>query len=817
MKKFIPLTISTILLGLAIFFFYEPLYKVLAINPKALTSFIVILAFIIVFNIVIFFVVNKGQIKKINKLKERLKMWTDLSLYVNRAGDEIFNELPIGVLIYDENYEIKWNNPHSLDIFNIKRLVDEEIKDISEQLFEIINTKKSKGIITINDHIYDVINRSEQGFIYLFDESEREKLKAKYEDQLASMGIIYFDNLDESFATLDVSEQSSIRGEYLSAIDDWLTKYDGYLKPYADDRLIFLVYRKDLERMMIDRFDILEKVRNISTKHNLLVTLSMGIASWDVDYDELGTYAQNAIDLAEKRGGDQVVVNIQNRKIEYFGAKVDASAKSSKVSARVNAQTLKEYIKKASQVLIMGHNQSDLDSFGSMLAVYYLAKVDSRKVYKVFDEERLDHTVKKVLNIIKEEDPNNKIFADNINTEEALNIIDEDTLLIIVDTQSPNIVISPQVLEKCENIIVIDHHRAGDEGFDAIFSYIEPYASSTIELVMELYSFYDDSKIEFSSLEANVMYGGLVLDTNNFTTRTGVRTFEVAYKLRDLGADPSVVKSWLRRSIERTLTINKLMSTAEIYLDRFIFMKSDEEQKDRVILAQTSDDALLIDGVDAAFTIAPINGKTAVSARSTSNVNVQLVMEYIGGGGHLNSAAAQVENKNVEEVYLMIKEFLDMEYGMEGEEMEVILLEDVKGRGKKDEVINVAPGYGNFLIKQGKAIIANEENLKVLQQEKEELERKALEHLELMKKLKAEIEAKSVTVEIQTGKDGKLFGSVTTKSIAEEFEKQNGILLDRKKIELTSDINSVGIYMATVTLHKDVKANFEINVIEKQG
>ncbi|MDY0277693.1 MAG: 50S ribosomal protein L9, partial [Acholeplasma sp.] len=603
----------------------------------------------------------------------------------------------------------------------------------------------------------------------------------------------------------------------LAAIDDWLTKYEGYLKPYSDERLIFLTYRSELEKMMIDKFDILEKVRSISTNHNVRVSLSIGVASWDSNYDDLGTYAQNAIDLAEKRGGDQVVVNIQNRKIEYFGAKSDASEKSSKVGARVNAQTLKEYIKKSSQVFIMGHNQCDLDSFGSMLAVYHMAKVDAKRVYKIVDDEKLDLTVHKVLNEIKIKDEKNPVFDNNITSLEASTIIDEESLLIIVDTQSPKIAMNPTILESIENIIVIDHHRASDEGFEAMFSYVEPYASSTIELIMELISFYDEGSVKFNELEASVMYGGLVLDTNNFTTRTGVRTFEVAYKLRELGADPGLVKAWLRKDINRTLMINRLMVNAEVYMDRFILIQSEVEQEDRIVLAQTSETALMIDGIDAAFTIATVEGVTSVSARSTTGINVQLVMEHIGGGGHLNSAAAQVVGKSVKQVYIEIKEYLDMEYSMEGEEMEVILLEDVKGRGKKDEVINVAPGYGNFLIKQNKAIVANEENLQKLNEEKAEEKRKIDEHLDLMKKLKNEIDGKSITVEIQTGKDGRLFGSVTTKGIAEEFEKQNGILLDKKKIELPIEITSVGIYTANVSLHKDVKASFEINVIEKQG
>ena len=813
MKKLIPL-IATIIAFVVAIILYNQIIINIAQDTNTLIGLIVIATTAILLLVTIFLLLNHQLRNKNKKLQSRLEAWANISVSVRGAGDEVFNELPIGIIIYNENSEVIWNNNYSLEIFGKRTMSNQPLEQISEELYDVIDNKKTKGIIKVDKNKYDVINKRESRFIYLFNTTEREKIKERYEAKIPAMGLIYLDNLDESLASLDVSEQSSIKGEYLSAIDDWLTKYDGYLRPFTDDGLIFLTTREQLERMMLDRFDILDKIKDISQKHEVRVTLSIGVASWDVNYDDLGIYAQSAIDLSEKRGGDQAVVNVENRKIEYFGAKSDASAKSSKVSARINAVTLRDYIKGASKVFIMGHIQTDLDSFGSMLAIYQMAQADKIEAYKIYDIENLDQTVKKVLNTL---DSNNPIFNNVLSTEDALRIVDEDTLLVVVDTQSPKIVISPKVLEAVKDVIVIDHHRSGEEGFNSLFSYIEPYASSTIELIIELIGFYEDDKVLISETEASIMYGGLVLDTNNFTTRTNVRTFEVASKLKELGADPGLVRGWLRRDLSRTLEINKLLSSAETYLDRFIILKAEENQEDRIILAQAADDALLIDGVDAAFTVAPTGEKIAVSARSTKEINVQLVMEHIGGGGHLNSAAAQISDTTVDDVIEEIKEYLNMEYGIEGEDMDVILLEDVKGRGIKDEVIKVAPGYGNFLINQGKAIIANEENLKKLSVKKEDEKRRENEHLELMNKLKTEIDGKSVTIEIQLGQDGKMFGSVTAKQISEEFEKQNGVTIDRRKIDLLSEINAIGIYQASVTLHKNIKATFEINVIEKQG
>ncbi len=378
-------------------------------------------------------------------------------------------------------------------------------------------------------------------------------------------------------------------------------------------------------------------------------------------------------------------------------------------------------------------------------------------------------------------------------------------------------VMNPEILDKVAKLIVIDHHRASEESFNALFSFIEPYASSTIELMMELLNFYNmEEELKISTLEATIMYGGLVVDTNNFSYRTGARTFEVAAKLKDLGADVTSVKLWLRRDLMRTLEINKLLDNVEIYLERFAFVTTADIYEDRILLAQVADAALQINGVDAAFMITRMSQNTVgVSARSYQNINVQILMEALGGGGHLNSAAAQITNSSVYDVYTELKNYIDLEYGGGGEPVKVILLEDVKGKGKKEDVIEVAGGYGQFLVTQKKALLASDENLAELNRVKEEAFEENQRHIDLMKKLKAEIDNKKVTLGIQIGQDGKLFGSVTTKQIVEEFEKEHHILIDRKKIEISSEINSIGIYTATVSLGKDIKALFEVHIIEK--
>lgn len=812
MKRLIPFFTALIILALAVYFNYEYLTNLIN-NSETLIRTAIVFGALILFVTSFFYIFTYNQAKRIRTLNNRLSMWTELSYHVNQVGDEVFNELPIGIVAFDEHKEIKWVNPHAKVIFNDQKLVDKYLSDINEELYQVVLNKNENAMVEIESNIYDVIIKEEYNFMYLFNVTDRELVRRKATEQTISLGIVYLDNLDESLSSMDVSDQSSLKGEYLGAINDWIDKYEGYLKPFSEGRLIFITTRKNLTKMISDKFDILDTIRNISQLHEVRVSLSIGVACWDVPMIELGVYAQNAVELAEKRGGDQVVVNIQNEKIAYFGARSDASEKSSRVSARINAQTIKQLIEQSSNVFVMGHNNADMDAFGSMLAMYHMAQSYKNHVYMVYDKERLDTTVSKVEALVLKENP--EILEDAIDTEEALKRMNDDSLLIVVDTQSPKIVMSPKVLEKSKRTIVIDHHRIGDEVFNAIFTYIEPYASSAIELVVELLNFIEKTT-DITPLEASIMYGGLVLDTNSFTTRTGTRTFETAYKLRELGADPSLVKTWLRRDLLRTLEINKLLSQIEIYNDKYAFILAKDIYDDRVLLAQVSDEALLISGIDAAFTIAQMaNGVIGVSARSYNKVNVQVLMEAIGGGGHLSSAAAQVTNDTIEGVFEKIKHFIDLEYGEGDSTMKVILLEDVKGRGSKDQVIEVASGYGQFLITQKKALPATDENLEVLRKAKAEEELQIQKHLELMKKLKSEIDGKTVTLTIQTGQDGKAFGSITTKKVVEAFEEQNNILLDKKKVELSSEINSVGIYTANVYLHKDVKAQFEVHIIEK--
>lgn len=776
---------------------------------------LVFLIFTVLFITVIILIINHNRQTKIKTLENRLTVWSNLSYYVNKIGDEAFYKLPIGIILYDvDSLQIKWNNPFSAQIFGKKTLESKALKDVHPEFENIIYGEQESIIIEYDNKKYDLIHNRDNFVLYLFDATEREDIKQQYSNRQPALGIVHLDNVEEALQTFDVYERNNIKGEYLAVLSDWVKEHNGFIRMYTDDKMFIALSHEDLQNVLENNFEILNKIEKISKKHDIRITVSMGFASWDVTYEELEILAQNAIELAEKRGGDQAVVNIQNKKITYFGGKTDASEKSSRVQARVKSQNFKDLIENSRNVLTVAHTSFDIDALGAMIGVLKMAESSGVPCRIIGDRNQMDDTVKKILIDLEKEAP--KTFKSIVDTSEALKLIDNETLLVIVDTQSPKIISSPEILEKANKIAVIDHHRHGEETFESVFNYIEPYASSSVELIAEMMQFYYDD-IELDSIEASIMYGGIIVDTNEFSYRTGTRTFGAAGFLREHEASVSKVKEWLRLSKEEIDIINELLQKLTTITKGYgVIIDKSEKIRGRVILAKASEKVLEIEDYNASFTIAHIDKDTiGISARSLGSINVQVILEEMGGGGHLNSAAVQIKNKTIDEVYEQLKAIVLRETDEGGESMKIILLEDIKGKGRIDDVIQVPMGYGRYLVSANKAVVATPEALKELEDKRNLEIEKERQQVQLMKKLKAEIESKSVNIFITIGQDGKMFGSVTPKMITDAFKEQNGIEFDRRKLELTSEINSIGIYTAMVNLSKDIKAQFEINVLEK--
>ncbi len=619
----------------------------------------------------------------------------------------------------------------------------------------------------------------------------------------------------ESLKKYDVQEQANIRGKIFSEIQDYIAQYKCYFDQQAD-RIIVVIDKEALLRMIDDKFSLLDNIREIAKNSRLKSSISMGVASFDIELNELGKIAENAVELAEKRGGDQVVVNLEGEQVKFFGAKSNSQEKNTLIEARLQTQSLKEHVEASSNVIIMCHRWADTDAFGSALAAFRMIETSNIDVKIAFDPKLADATVNKIYARVAKDSNLKSCF---ISFDEALEKMKPQTLLLITDTQSPKLCMSQELYDKAKRVCIIDHHRPGEVGYENYLSYyLDSSASSSVELVSEMFVFYS-SNIKISSFEASIMLSGIIVDTNDFTQRSGVRTFEAAATLKSLGADMIFVRQLLQEPIEQEKFMSEALSKVELFGNRFAIVCIDENSviPEKPTLAKISDSALRIAGVEASFTIGKLaDGSVGISARSLGDLlNVQLIMEQMDGGGHFNSAATQRKGVTVKEMYDELTHILDLEY-IQGESgsMKIILSTDVKGKGKKGSIIEVANGYANFLIQKGQAEPANEENLKKFEEAKIEEEKAKESNRKILLKIKDEIEGKSITIKIKVGQGGKNFGHVTTKLVCDEFEAQTGIHLDKRKVELPAEINSIGIFTATVKLDADIIARFEVKVEE---
>ncbi|MDE5714793.1 MAG: 50S ribosomal protein L9 [Anaeroplasmataceae bacterium] len=812
MKKFIATLVSISITVICVYFTY--------FFHKDAVLFYVFLALSILFLsasiVTVMLLFNKKNIEKITWLENRLNVWNSISHHVSAAGDEAFTKLPIGIIVYDSSMEVKWANDYAKQVFK-DNLINSSLDSITSGFIDEIKEGKEQMLITAYESTYDVVHNVENQILYFFDVTYREETLRKYNNRITAFALIDIDNLEESLKRYDMQEQSNIRGQILGVISDWLRNNGCCLENLSSNQMLAVFDHEALNKMIADKFSVLNSVRAISDKNHLKASMSMGVACFDVEASELITLAQNAIELAAKRGGDQVVVNIQNQKIQYFGGNTNSLEKNTLVEARIQTMALKEAIENSSNVIIMCHNLADCDAIGSMLGVWYLASTSTKDCKMVFEPKLADVTVQKIFEQIKNH-TNKSIYNGFITKAEAKDLIKPDTLLIMTDTQSPRLAMFPDILDSIKNVSVIDHHRASDAGYSETISYyVETYASSTVELVSEMFLFYNKS-FELDPFVASIMLAGIVVDTNNFTYRTRTRTFEAASTLNTMGADMVLVRRMLRDSYEEEKRLAEAMVNAMIYEKRFAIVAEPNDTiiPDRTTLAKISDKLLTIEGIEVAFTIGRIDKDTVgISARS-NDINVQIIMEEMEGGGHFNAAATQLKGITVEKARERLLEIIRRDYIDTGDgKMKVILISDVKGKGKKDDILEVANGYGNFLITNNLAVLATEENLKKLAEAKEEEKIANENRRNVLEKLKAEIQDKFISVYIKVGADGKNFGHITTKYICEEFENQTGIHLDKKKVELPAEINSVGIFTANVRLDKDIVATFEINVIEK--
>lgn len=492
--------------------------------------------------------------------------------------------------------------------------------------------------------------------VYLFDETALHIALQEVDDQSLSVGLFYLDNYEEALESVEEVRRSLLIALIDRKINKYIAALDGIVKKLEKDKYLVVMRKKSVAQLQSARFDILEDVKTVNIGNEMAVTLSIGVGLDGLTYAQNYEFARNAIDLALGRGGDQAVLKTPES-IIYYGGKSQQVEKNTRVKARVKAHALKEIIAGKDKVLIMGHRMADVDSFGSAVGIYRIAQALDRKAHIILND--VSNTLQPLVDLFK----NNPEYDSDmiVGSSQAMEIAGNNAVLVVVDVNRPSITECPDLLRVCKSIVVLDHHRQGTDTIEnATLSYVEPYASSACEMVSEILQYTADN-IKIRTEEADCMYSGIMIDTNNFMSKTGVRTFEAAAFLRRSGADVTRVRKMFREDAAEYKAKADAVSQAEIYRQSFAISVclSEDVQSPTIIGAQAANELLNIKGVKASFVLTDYQGKIYVSARSIDEVNVQIIMERMGGGGHMSIAATQLEGISMAEAIGSLKSTID--------------------------------------------------------------------------------------------------------------------------------------------------------------
>ena len=491
---------------------------------------------------------------------------------------------------------------------------------------------------------------------YLFDETALTIALQEVDDQSLAVGLVYLDNYEEALESVEEVRRSLLTALIERKVNKYIAAYDGICKKIEKDKYMVILRKKAVSLLKENKFDLLSDVKTINIGNEMAVTISIGIGLDGLSYAQNYEFARNAIDLALGRGGDQAVVKTPDNTI-YFGGKSQQVEKNTRVKARVKAQALREIISSKDQVIIMGHRIPDADSFGAAVGIYRIARMLERRAHIVLNEAGT--SIKSMTDLFRENEnyPGDML----INSQQAMEYAGNNTVLVVVDVNKPSITECPELLRICKSIVVFDHHRQGSEVIEnPVLSYIEPYASSACEMVAEVLQYFQDG-FKLSAAEADCIYAGILIDTNNFMTKTGVRTFEAAAYLKRSGAEVTRVRKMLRNDMSCYKARAEAVRRAEVYRGSFAIAvcPSEDVESPTIVGAQAANELLNIIGIKASFVLTEYAGKIYVSSRSIDEINVQLIMERLGGGGHLNVAGAQLANCSVVQAKRMIMETLD--------------------------------------------------------------------------------------------------------------------------------------------------------------
>lgn len=623
------------------------------VEPKAIIPSI--LAYIAIFVYTIW-----SNNKRKTEISEHIN---ELTVSVDKAAQSTIINSPFPLVVLETNGNIIWKSSNFIKEFaNID--TGTTLTDVIKELkLKIENGKNTNNIsisesMKIGDKNYKVIaeytklrekehkNSSEyMATVYFLDETNYVKLLEEYTNSRTCIGIIVLDNYEELMQRVTEEEKLKITSNAEKNIYSWVNKYDGLLVKSERDTYVCIFDQLNLEKIKEDKFEILDEIKEIKTQDNIQLTLSIAISENEKTNSEEYKSAKAAIDIALGRGGDQAIIK-QNGKYYFFGGRTQEVEKRTRVKARIVAQALEELMNSASNVIIMGHTNSDIDAMGSGMGVYRIAKTIGKDAYIV--NETNGTSLDNFINDLKDIEEYNDVIIDKA---EALNKISADSLLVVVDTDKKNYVEAPELLDKTDKIVVIDHHRRGTDYIEnAILTFHEVYASSACELVTELVE-YAEKTVKLTKFEVEALYAGIMMDTKNFTFKTGVRTFEAAAFLRKCGVDIIKVKKWFQSDLETYNKISEIVAKSEIIDDTIAISIYDKEDSDaNITCAKAADELLTISNITASFVIGKMGDKIYISGRSIGDINVQLILEKLGGGGHITVAGAQVEGMTQEEV-----------------------------------------------------------------------------------------------------------------------------------------------------------------------
>lgn len=617
------------------------------INPRAL----LIGACFLVFTILYSYLVRKIKRNEVERYIANLTFDID-----SVTKDTLLNfQMPL--VIVQTDGEIMWKNSNFTQLFPEEN-VSKELLDIIKEFKEIKNNTNEKTLYVqtqINEKIYDIYanivrlekNKKNQEFalmMYFYDKTDYINLINTYEDSKLCFGVISIDNYAEVIQTISEEKRAQVTPSIGKLLRNWLSQANGVVVNHDRDKYLIVFEKKYLQSFIDDKFNILEDVKKIDFGNKTPITLSGGIIVSDETLNEKYDSAFNLLDVALGRGGDQIVLKVDN-KYDFFGGLTVEVEKTTKVKTRVVSQALKEFIETSKNVIIMGHKQSDVDCIGAGLGLYKLATALGKQAHILLDSS--GDSLKNLLNKLEQDAKYNDVF---INKNQAMSFVTPETLLIVVDTHKKDFVEAPELLEETENIVIIDHHRRSTDMIEnSILTFQEVYASSTCELVAEILQ-YSDLDIQLEQIEAESLYAGIMVDTKNFTLKSGVRTFEAAAYLRKQGADVSNVNQLFRKDIKTYILIAEIIKSMEFVKENIAIAVCEYEDSFNMIMAaQAADEMLFLDNVQASFVLCLNDGKVYISGRSLGNVNVQVILEKLGGGGHINMAGAQMTDVTLEE------------------------------------------------------------------------------------------------------------------------------------------------------------------------